>query len=893
MKKKCPSKAQPESPVATVNQPQDAVIEANASRLNEALAFHQQGLLDQAEAIYKEILLSQPQHFDALQLLATIALQRNDSLVAVELFDQALKINPHHPSTLSNRGNALFDLKCYEQALESYDSAIAINPGFAEAFNNRGSVLLELKRPEQALDSFERALTIWPDFVEALNNRGSALLELKRPEQALDCFGRAFRIQPGYIDALYNSGKALRDLNCPGQALDCYDGLLAISPDYAEAHYSRENALRDLILQGQEVDGHPLKLAIKPDDVDGLNCPEAALVCPKWPEQALDAFNRALAANPDNAEVLNSRGMALFDLNCPEQALASYERALAVKPDYAEALNNRGLALRSLKRPGPAVDSYNYALSIKPDYPEALFNRGNALRDLNRHGQALDSYHSALAFKPDYAEALYSRGNAWLTLNCPEQALGSYKRALTIKPDYALLYGLWLHTKMKICDWSELTHQAAQLVKKIGENENCSPPFYVLALSSSLALQRKAAEIHVQAKYPVSHALGKIPKLPKCNKIHIGYFSADFRGNHPTSLLIAELFEKHDRSRFELTAFSFGSDAKDEMRRRLVAAFDRFIDIDNQPDKEVAILARHLGIDIAVDLGGHTTHARTGLFALGVAPVQVNYLGYPGTMGAEYIDYIIADDTVIPTADQQYFTEKVVYLPDSYQVNDAKRPIADKAFTKIESGLPQTGFVFCCFNNNFKITPRTFDSWMRILKQVEGSVLWLFEDNAAATNNLRKEAELRGVNPERLVFAQRMPLSEHLARHRLADLFLDTLPYNAHTTASDALWAGLPVLTCIGETFAGRVAASLLKAIHLPELITSTPETYEALAVELANNSGKLRDIKQKLAENRLTTPLFNAPLFTRHIEAAYTEMYRRYQADQAPEPIIVADLEA
>ena len=351
---------------------------------------------------------------------------------------------------------------------------------------------------------------------------------------------------------------------------------------------------------------------------------------------------------------------------------------------------------------------------------------------------------------------------------------------------------------------------------------------------------------------------------------------------------MAELFERHDRSVCELIAFSFGPDTNDEMRKRLVAAFDKFINVRTHSDKDVALLSRSLGIDIAVDLKGYTRQSRPGIFSFRAAPLQVNYLGYPGTMGAEFIDYLIADATLIPEANQQHYSEKIAYLPNSYQVNDAKRPISDKAFTRKELGLPQTGFVFCCFNNNYKITPGTLDGWMRILKQVEGSVLWLLEDNPKAASNLIKEAAHRGVGAERLIFAPRMPLAEHLARHRLADLFIDTLPCNAHTTASDALWAGLPVLTCVGEAFASRVAASLLNGVQLPELITSTQSAYEARAIELATNPESLRHVKQELANHRLTTPLFDTQLFARHLEAAYTAMYERYQADLPPAHIFV-----
>ncbi|TRZ64794.1 MAG: tetratricopeptide repeat protein, partial [Rhodocyclaceae bacterium] len=509
-----------------------------------------------------------------------------------------------------------------------------------------------------------------------------------------------------------------------------------------------------------------------------------------------------------------------------------------------------------------------------------------ALRDLKRHVEALESYDRALTIKPDHADALNNRGNAFSDLMRPEEALESYDQALKIKPDYEFLYGTCLHTRMKICDWSDLGNRFALLGEKVAGDERVSPPFPVLSISNSRVLHRKAAEIWGKAKYPVGQTLPGIEIRSRHDKIRIGYFSADFH-NHATAYLMAELFELHDKSKFELTAFSFGPDQNDDMRRRLVAAFDRFVNVREQSDRDVAVLARSMNIDIAVDLKGFTQDARPGIFSVRAAPVQVNYLGYPGTMGAGYIDYLIADPTLIPESHRKDYAEKIAYLPNSYQVNDAKRGIVDKVFSRAELGLPQTGFVFCCFNNNYKITPETFDGWMRILKNVEGSILWLLEDNPAVASNLCKEAELRGVNGSRLIFAKRMPLQEHLPRNRLADLFLDTLPCNAHTTASDALWEGLPVLTCLGETFAGRVAASLLNAIHLLELITSTPEAYEALAIELATNPEKLRKIGQKLAANRSTTPLFDCRRFTRDIEAIYTAMNERYQAGLAPDHLV------
>ena len=474
-----------------------------------------------------------------------------------------------------------------------------------------------------------------------------------------------------------------------------------------------------------------------------------------------------------------------------------------------------------------------------------------------------------------------------MDLKRPEEALASYERAIALKPDFEFLYGNLIHTKMKICDWSNLETDIVQLVHKIDRSEKVSPPFLLFAATNSRELQRKAAEIYARARYPLNSALPKIGKRQRRNKIRIGYFSADFR-NHPATYSMVEMFERHDRSKFEIIGFSFSPESAYELKSRLESAFDKFIDVNSYKDLDVAQLARNMEIDIAIDRNGFTTYCRPNIFAARAAPLQVSYKAYPGTMGTDYIDYLIADPVVVPAAHRQNYSEKIAYLPNSYQVYDTKRHISDMAVSPEDVGLTEDEFVFCCFNNNYKITPAVFDCWMNILKQVNGSVLWLFEDNAKAASNLQKEAKNRGVHPERLIFAKRMPLSEHLARHRFADLFLDTYPYNAHTTASDALWAGLPVLTRIGETFASRVAASLLNAIGLSELITSTPQAYEALAIELATNPEKLAAIKRKLANNRLTTPLFDTQTYTRHIEAAYTMMYERYQADLPPDHIYV-----
>ena len=594
-----------------------------------------------------------------------------------------------------------------------------------------------------------------------------------------------------------------------------------------------------------------------------------------------------LDANADHSSALHLLGTLAVQTQRPHEAAELLARAAAINPGNAEIHNTRGVALRDFGRFAEALESYDRAIALVPDYPEAYANRGVALRNLGRHEEALRSYDRAIALKSDFAQAHANRGVALGELKRQPEAMESYRQALQINPAYPYLYGSWLHAKMQICDWSHIESHFVRLAGKIERSEKAAAPFHLLATPCSPTLQRRAAEIVVKDKYSPSPAPSAIAKHPAHDRVRIGYFSADFH-EHATAHLVAELFERHDKAKFELTAFSFGPDMNSPMRKRISVAFDHFIDVRERSDQEVASLAQTREIDIAVDLKGFSQNGRPGIFALRAVPVQVSFLGYPGTMGAEYFDYLIADATLIAESDRRHYVEKIAYLPHSYQVNDTQRIIPDAPIRREQLGLPDTGFIFCCFNNSYKITPGTFDRWMRILGRIRGSVLWLLQDNEWAEANLKKEAERRGIGADRLIFAPRTPLPEHLARHRSADLFLDTLPYNAHTTASDALWAGLPVLTCPGGTFAGRVAASLLNAIRLPELIAETPERYEALAVELATNPDKLREIRRRLANNRLVQPLFDIELYTKHLERAYTTMYERHRAGLPPEHIYV-----
>ena len=606
----------------------------------------------------------------------------------------------------------------------------------------------------------------------------------------------------------------------------------------------------------------------------------------EWAEAEVWLRN-SLKLVPDRPSTLNNLSAALLRLKKFDEAQAFLDSALSFDPNMASAWANRATLLAQLRRYEEALQSCDRAIQLKPDYAEAYLCRGTILKALVQHQPALESFERAIQLRPDFAEAYTNRGNLLGDLGRPEEALASYEHALGLGPHLEYLYGRCIYTRMILCDWEERERLVSKLFAGIRRNEKLIPCFPVLALTDSLNLQRQAAEIWASDKHPASHALPGIPGRARREKLKIGYYSGDFR-NHAVAFLSAELFELHDRNRFELFAFSLGPDRNDEMRKRLSAAFDQFIDVGRKSDRDVALLSRDLEIDIAIDLGGFTQNSRPDVFSHRAAPMQVSYLGYVGTMAADWMDYLIADRTVIPEVSRHHYSEKIACLPNSFQVNDRKRAIASKTFSRAELGLPAKGFVFCCFSNSYKITPATFDCWMRMLKRVEGSVLWLLEDNRTAAENLRREAAKRSVDPNRLVFARRMPVDEHLARHRAADLFVDSSPCGSGITASDALWTGLPLLTCPGEAFASRMAASLLTAIGLPELITKTQDEYEFLAVELATRPERLNEIKRKLDQNRLTAPLFDTPLFTRHLEKAYRQMYERYQAGLPPDHIYV-----
>jgi predicted O-linked N-acetylglucosamine transferase (SPINDLY family) len=613
-----------------------------------------------------------------------------------------------------------------------------------------------------------------------------------------------------------------------------------------------------------------------------LNILAAVLIAMNRHAEAEPHLKAALRVDARSDATFYNYGLVLKTLNRPDEALLRFSEALALNPRHPETLNNRGTVLNELRDPAAAIFDFDRALALDPRYSAALFNKSKALAELKRYEEALAACDAALVLMPDMAEAWFGRGFILASMRRPAEAVVAYQRARQLNPGLPMLAGNLLHQKMLVCDWGGIDALIAEIEAGLAAGRPVAEPFGWQGVAQSEASLQRCAQLANAARYPMQPQAGRLVVSPPGAKIRVGYLSGEFR-EQATSLLLVGVLEKHDKSKFEIVAIDNGYDDGSATRRRIEAAVDDIVDISGLSDPQAVAAIRARRIDILVNLNGYFGEQRTGVFARRAAPLQVNYLGFPGTLGAPYMDYILADRDVLPEADHRFYQEKVAWLPHCYQANDDRRVIADRVFSREACGLPARGFVFCCFNNAYKITPEVFAGWMRILAAVDDAVLWLLEDDETAVANLRRAASAHGIDRGRLVFAGRLPPAEHLARHRCADLFLDTLPYNAHTTASDALWAGLPLLTRRGETFAGRVASSLLNNLHLPELITTSAENYECAAVALARQPGDLATIRQKLAASRSSAPLFATKDLARAIEGSFTAMVERSRTGLTP----------
>lgn len=720
----------------------------------------------------------------------------------------------------------------------------------------QGYFLHQSGNVNEALVFYNKILSLQPNHFDALNLSGTIAIVNKNYQLANTLLLKATSINPNQANAHFNRGIALQELRKFKDALISYDEAIKLKDNYYAAYCNRGQVF--------------LKL--------------------KKIEAAISDFNKAIKEQPNFPQAYLDRGIAFLKAENYIQAISSFDRAIEINQNLEVAHYNRGICWFLLSDFNEALRSFNEAIRLRPDFADAFTSRGDTLEALGQYEDAVTNYIKAIDIRPDFAEDYYGLGLVFFKTNHPEISINYLQRAIDLDAKLNFALGIQLYVKMQLCDWSNFNFLIRKFLKKIATNQKQISAFVTLTILDDPKLQMECAENYAdglcdQNRYKL---LPEIIKRPRDKKIRIGYFSADFK-QHPVSYLTAELFELHNRNQFEIIAFSFSPESKDEMRKKLIKGFDDFIDVRSKNDQEIALLAREMKIDIAIDLSGHTSGARYQLFVMRVAPIQVNYLGYPGTIGSNCHDYIIADKIVIPEDKQCFYTEKVAYLPGTFMVNDSSYLPSEKCYTRTEFNLPENEFIFCCFNASYKITQTTFAGWMRILIKVPNSVLWLSSMNETAMKNLKMQASNEGVNDNRIIFAPRMPnVNDHLNRIRLADLFLDTFPYNAHTTANDALRVGLPLLTLIGETFASRVAASLLNSVGLSDLITTNQEGYEALAIELAINPDRLRNLKSKLLSNLPGSSLSNTKLFTQNIEKAYQEMYRRYQEDLPPETITI-----
>ncbi|MBV9458647.1 MAG: tetratricopeptide repeat protein, partial [Bradyrhizobium sp.] len=781
--------------------------------MQQAVSAQRRGALPEARLLYERLLRLDPRNAVACGNLAIIAAQQGDLAGAERLFREGIRLRPDYPAGHNHLGTVLQQQGRWKEAIAAHAQAIELDPNYAEAHLALGNALKQQGDLDRAMRCYLAALSIRPTYAEAHNNTGIVLQMRGDLDEAVDSYRRAIAARPGYAEALFNLGSVQHQMGALEAAEASYRQVISLAPTIAVAHNNLGTVLKDK------------------NDLDA----------------ALAALEQAIALQANYAEAHYNRGTVLQQQARAEDALVAYDRAIALRPDYIDAANNAGIVLQELGRYTDAIELYRkVGTSAHADINN---NMGTALLASGRPEEARQAFEQALVNRPDFPEAAYNLGNALRELGRLADAIAAWQQALQLRADYPDALSQLVYHRALACEWE---HHAADQERLIGMVRSGIrvPPFYLFATPATAADQWRAARQWMAPIQPPREGrYGHQPPLPGV-RLRLGYLSGDFH-QHATAQLTAGLFEGHDRNCFEVFAYSYGAHDGSAMRARLTRAFDRFVDISALSYRDAAKAIYQDRIEILIDLKGYTHGSRPLIPALRPAPIQVSYLGYPATMGADFIDYILVDRFVVGEADQAVFSEKLVHLPVCYQANDPAFAIAASATSRRDWGLPEEGLVLCCFNNSYKLSPAMFDIWMRLLAATSGSVLWLLGTNKLVETNLRKETAARGLDPARLVFADVVPWAAHIERHRHADLFLDTLPCNAHTTASDALWGGVPVLTCRGDTFAGRVAGSLMNAIGMGELVTSSLREYEQTARALLDDPARLAAMRRKIEQKR------------------------------------------
>jgi protein O-GlcNAc transferase len=776
--------------------------------------------------------------------------RQGQGLLADELCAEALQLDPGHFHAYHLRGLIALDHDETDRGIELIEKSLAINPNQPLAYSNLGNALLSAGRPQEALDSLERALRLKSDLIIAHYNRGNALRSLSRFAQALASYDATLTLDNAHVKALNNRGLVLQELGRFTEALSSFDRASKLDPRFAASQANLAAVLLRL--------GRPL--------------------------EALATTERLLRWTPEDPEAHRGRADALLALERLDEAVEGYSKVLQLEPGNFDALINRGTALQRQKRLEAALEDCERAVQSRPQSVLALGNTGNVLLGLDRAASALACYERALALSSDDANALHGRGAALLKLGRLEDAAQGFAELLRVQPDHPSALGNLFHLRMEQCDWNDYESLSSRVFGSLKRTKSFANPLSLLMYDDP-EVNLSCARAFSHEKYPPESWAPFSPPSARGldrHKIRVAYVSADFC-DHPVAHLLVGTLERHDRKRFEVLGISLRGRRGGAFDDRVHDAFDRCIDVSERSDREVAAFMREWDIDIAVDLMGFTEGSRLGIFAHRTARVQVSYLGFAGTTGAPYMDYVLADEVVVPPGGERWYSEEVARLPHCYLPTDDRRIVGQRP-TRAEAGLPQAGFVFFAFTKAHKITPRVFEIWMRLLRNTEGSVLWLREMGMAAQANLIRAAETSGISGDRLVFAPRVAsMAGHLGRQALADLMLDTLPYNAHSTTCDALWAGVPVLTCAGAGFASRVTASALSAAELPELITHNLEDYERRALELAHRPDALQALRSRLARQPKRPPLFDTARYTGCLEAAFERMHERAARGEPP----------
>jgi predicted O-linked N-acetylglucosamine transferase (SPINDLY family) len=806
-----------------------------------------QGNYSEAKQDFFLVLEEEPENYEALNSLGLIFANEKNYEKAIEYFSKVIESAKCETQFIKyNRGLCYHKLNRLKEALEDYSNEIAINPNYVDVWYNRAILLSELLNYEESIKNYDQVILLNPLHKESFYNKGLLLFNLNKYEQSIKCFNGAILIDVNYEEAFISKSAALTKMMQHSEAIE---------------------VLREFISTNKKAYTAWFNLG-------------TIYLTQKQYENSINSLKNAIVINPLFEEAYLNLGNAYRFNGNYFDSLKAYDSAIDINGNYLDAWINKGVLFQEFMFNKDALFCYEKAINLNHKSVAAWLNKGNTFHNLKRYVDAINCYEHALKIDNSIPEIYFSIGKTLIQMGEYQESLFFFEKLIEIKPDLPYGYGEIINAKTKICHWTFLDQNINDCLRELSEGNDACQPFYMVAINDDLAIQKKCAELYVNKNFPPIKSINNIKRKINLSKIKLAYYSADFH-NHATAHLITGLFEHHNKEKFEIYAFSFGPITNDLEQNRIKDSFDFFYTLGDKSDFEIIELSRQIGIDIAIDLKGFTTDSRTRIFSNRVAPIQVNFLGYPGTMGANYIDYLIADEYVVPIDCQQLYTEKIIYLPDCYQVNDSLRQHINIPQSREEFGLPKNAFVYCCFNNNYKITPNIFQVWMNILRSVENSVLWLLEDNNFVAENLKNTAIELGIDPKRIIFAKRTSLELHIARHSFADLFLDTFPCNAHTTASDALRAGLPLITISGHTFSSRVAGSLLKTVGLTELILRNYDDYQSTAVELGLSCDRLFAVKEKLKLGVHQSSLFKPEVFARNLEKSFEKIIQEFNISQ------------